>query len=186
MEWLFDEVSGVGGQVSILRTGVRPILAIEVRIRTKYGDQKDARKLRHALALAIHRHLGFILGFVPDSSLFHAGAASGGCIDDDRELVKPGHVPRLETGEEQLGFRMKLLRIRAGLTQEALSGKSGICRSHISKIERGHSRPNLRTLATLAKVLSVSLEDLVSQAKPGQRSNEHLNYTHVFQRWQET
>lgn len=51
---------------------------------------------------------------------------------------------------ETLGRKLKLLRLRQGLTLEDVAGKAGCSRSMLSKIENGKAFPSLSTLANIA------------------------------------
>ena len=61
-------------------------------------------------------------------------------------------------------FNEKLQRLRAktGLTQEQLAEKLFVSRVTVSKWESGRGYPNIESLKLLAKVLSVSIDDLLS------------------------
>jgi transcriptional regulator with XRE-family HTH domain len=61
----------------------------------------------------------------------------------------------------QLGRRLRVMRSRASLSQEALSSLSGITRSQICLIEVGRVVPTVRTLVRIASALKISLVDLV-------------------------
>jgi transcriptional regulator with XRE-family HTH domain len=55
--------------------------------------------------------------------------------------------------KERMAARLKALRERRGLTQEQLSEKSGVGRSHLARLETGKQDPTLGTLEKLAKAL---------------------------------
>ncbi len=57
--------------------------------------------------------------------------------------------------KQALGQRIKVLRKRAGLTQEGLAERAGLNPKYISGIERGRENPTLDTLVRLAKELGV-------------------------------
>ncbi len=61
-------------------------------------------------------------------------------------------------------FNEKLQRLRtgAGLTQEQLAEKLHVSRVTVSKWESGRGYPNIESLKLAAKVLSVSIDDLLS------------------------
>src|SRR5207244_3563509 len=61
--------------------------------------------------------------------------------------------PRLR-GPQQLGERLRTLRIGAGLTQTDLAG-GRFSKEYISQIERGKTRPTEATIALLAERLHV-------------------------------
>ncbi|HLI30419.1 MAG TPA: helix-turn-helix transcriptional regulator [Terriglobia bacterium] len=57
----------------------------------------------------------------------------------------------------RLGKRLCELRLERGLTQGDLEAKTGILKSHISRIENGHRTPSLETVRRLATALEVPL-----------------------------
>lgn len=62
---------------------------------------------------------------------------------------------------------IKTLRVKSGLTQIELSELTGICQSKLSKYERIADLSNitLGTLAKIAEVLNVTVNDLIYKAK---------------------
>lgn len=56
----------------------------------------------------------------------------------------------------ELGARVKRLRQEAGITQFALSQKSGLFRTHVSRIECGIANPTLAAIVSLAHALEVN------------------------------
>ena len=62
----------------------------------------------------------------------------------------------MELDYKEIGKRVKIARIRADLTQEALAKKAGLSITHVSNIENGHSTLSLPMAVALANVLSVS------------------------------
>lgn len=65
---------------------------------------------------------------------------------------------------ETLGLRLKLLRVRAGLSQEAIEAKTGIPTSTLSRWENGTGEryPDLERLAALAVLYGVELGELLA------------------------
>lgn len=57
--------------------------------------------------------------------------------------------------KQLLGRRLKQLRARLGLTQDALAEQVQISPKYLSNIERGRENPTLDTLLRLAKSLKV-------------------------------
>lgn len=49
------------------------------------------------------------------------------------------------------------------LTQEGLSELSGVSRSHIANIERGHTFPSIRTAKKLSKVLQINWQEFFDE-----------------------
>lgn len=58
----------------------------------------------------------------------------------------------------EIGKRLKNLRISKGLTQEDIATKAKITRSTISNYENGRRTPHLKDLQQLAKIFNVGLE----------------------------
>jgi transcriptional regulator with XRE-family HTH domain len=60
-----------------------------------------------------------------------------------------------------IGKRIRELRKRKGLTQEKLAKQNECSTSFLGHIERGRRIPSLETIAKIASLLDVSLEQLV-------------------------
>ncbi len=58
-------------------------------------------------------------------------------------------------------MRLKALRAKWGLSQEALAKKAGISREYLARLEAGQHDPPLSTLTRLAKALRVKVGDLL-------------------------
>lgn len=70
-----------------------------------------------------------------------------------------------DTIEKALGAIVTELRIKKGVSQAALADKLGYSISYISKLERGHMNPTLRTLFDLADSLGIKPDVLVKKMK---------------------
>lgn len=62
--------------------------------------------------------------------------------------------------QENLGVRVRSLRMAAGITQEQLAEKAGLSMKHLGELERGRSNPTLSSLQALANGLGVSVATL--------------------------
>jgi transcriptional regulator with XRE-family HTH domain len=60
-----------------------------------------------------------------------------------------------------LGARIRELRLKRGLTLEALGEKVSKDKGDISAYENGHHVPGIEALARIASVLGVTLDELV-------------------------
>lgn len=58
--------------------------------------------------------------------------------------------------QRQFGRRLRRLRLRAGLTQQALANRIGMDESHLAAIERGEHDVRLGTVAKVAAGLGVA------------------------------
>lgn len=59
---------------------------------------------------------------------------------------------------DRIGLRIMALRKLAGLTQEQLSERAGLQRSHITKIERGKYAVTFETIQTIAEALGMTVD----------------------------
>jgi transcriptional regulator with XRE-family HTH domain len=71
--------------------------------------------------------------------------------------IKAGEI--MANVSEQLAARIKELRQRAGLTQEALALKAYMHVSFLSEIERGLKKPSIESLDKLLTALGMSFQE---------------------------
>ena len=74
------------------------------------------------------------------------------------ELLSSKEVDELLAAKTPLTFWRK----KRGLSQIALAKLTGLSQGFLSEIETGVKTGDIRTLASLAKILSISIDDLVS------------------------
>lgn len=67
-----------------------------------------------------------------------------------------------ENPNEVLGARIKRLRQEAGITQAMLSQRTGLFRTHLSRIECGIANPTLGAIVSIANALEVNPSALLS------------------------
>lgn len=60
-----------------------------------------------------------------------------------------------------IGKRIKVARIRMGITQEQLADRVSVPATHLSNIEIGSGRVSLTTIVKIANVLNVTVDDLL-------------------------
>jgi transcriptional regulator with XRE-family HTH domain len=63
----------------------------------------------------------------------------------------------------RLGLRIRGLRERANISQEALGQIAGLHRTYIGAIERGERNPSVLSLKKIADALKVTLGDLFDE-----------------------
>jgi transcriptional regulator with XRE-family HTH domain len=70
---------------------------------------------------------------------------------------------------KSLGEKVKTLRLAAGISQLTLSKRSGVFRTHVSRIECGRANPTLTAILALAQALEVEPGYLLDsvEAEPG-------------------
>lgn len=62
---------------------------------------------------------------------------------------------------KELGKRIKALRKRVGLSQEALALNAGVDYSYIGRIERGENNPTYLMLLKIADQLQVGISEII-------------------------
>ena len=65
-------------------------------------------------------------------------------------------------------MKMKLARVEAKLSQEALAKLIGVSRQTINMIERGEYNPSLQLCIKICKALDRTLDQLFWEEKPGE------------------
>jgi transcriptional regulator with XRE-family HTH domain len=90
------------------------------------------------------------------------GGPGLGGTDGAPATVPPGGElgPRPLSAEE-LGHRIKMLRVARGLTLKELEDRGGISATHVSEIERGKASPTVGALGRIAHALDLSPSSLV-------------------------
>ena len=76
-----------------------------------------------------------------------------------------GRVNRMPYNKYVLGETIRELRREKGISQEVLSGLSGIARSHLSMIENGTTSINVETLWKIADAIGVPLSEIVERVE---------------------
>jgi transcriptional regulator with XRE-family HTH domain len=74
-------------------------------------------------------------------------------------------VRRRREDAQELGRRVRVLRLAAGVTQEALGQMVGVDRTEIGHVERGEKDLRFSTILRVAQGLGVDVGDLVRGIK---------------------
>lgn len=69
----------------------------------------------------------------------------------------------IEFDNGAVGIVIRNLRKSKKMSQEVLSGLTGLARSHLSMIENGEKHPNLETVWRIANTLEISPHELVEE-----------------------
>lgn len=67
---------------------------------------------------------------------------------------------------KRVGWNVRRLRLKLGISQEALAGVRMVA-AHVSRIERGIENPTVLILDKIAKALGVDVLELFKPVKPG-------------------
>jgi len=77
---------------------------------------------------------------------------------------------------KQIGLRIKHAREAAGYSQSKLAELVGLTQGAISKIERGEGNPSLQSVIRLSNVLSIPLNDLLSDSTSTSTLSEETEF----------
>ncbi|MCC0727228.1 helix-turn-helix transcriptional regulator [Clostridioides sp. ZZV14-6045] len=67
----------------------------------------------------------------------------------------------MEMDYKALGKRIKIARIKKGITQESIANEIDITPSHLSNVETGKTKVSLPTLIDIANALSINVDSLL-------------------------
>ncbi|MCC0672263.1 MULTISPECIES: helix-turn-helix domain-containing protein [unclassified Clostridioides] len=67
----------------------------------------------------------------------------------------------MEMDYKALGKRIKIARIKKGITQESIANEIDITPSHLSNVETGKTKVSLPTLIDIANALSINIDALL-------------------------
>ena len=65
-----------------------------------------------------------------------------------------------KTKNNKIGLKIKLERVKRGLSQEQLAELADLSRPTIGAIERGQKSPTFNTLEAIAKAFEISVQEL--------------------------
>ncbi len=78
--------------------------------------------------------------------------------------------------EHSFGQRLRRLRLRAGLSQEALAERAGLATAAVAALERGVRRsPYPQTVGALSNALGLSAEERATMAEAARPSLQHTS-----------
>jgi transcriptional regulator with XRE-family HTH domain len=75
-----------------------------------------------------------------------------------------------------IGARVRSLRDERGLTQAKLAAALGLTQSNVSAMERGDRGLTIHQAVKLAKILHVTVDELLTGARPEQPANGRRRY----------
>ena len=76
---------------------------------------------------------------------------------------------------KKLGLIIAAERIKRKMTQEQLSSRASISRSHLAAIECGQKKPKIDTLWRIAEALSVKLSNLIAMMENDNNHPDNLD-----------
>jgi DNA-binding XRE family transcriptional regulator len=124
-----------------------------------------SRRKRRALALAIHERIKPLFGVNPeDREKNENGWIAHGDLDGLNwyKSVLRGlslrQAQSTETPEQQLGYEIRMKRLDLGWSQQELAKRSGVQRTHLSRIEHGRLRVLPQTVERILQALTPHID----------------------------
>src|SRR2546422_623120 len=71
-----------------------------------------------------------------------------------------------------IGDRLRALREEKGLSQGDIENRTGLLRCYISRVENGHTVPNIETLEKIAAAFEIPLYEVLYEGRPSAESKE--------------
>lgn len=81
----------------------------------------------------------------------------------------------VEPFAQQIGARVRDLRLEQEKSLTMLETASGVSKGHVSSIERGHVAMNVLTLRNIARALGMQPTDLLAGLEETLRGNAHVD-----------
>ena len=75
---------------------------------------------------------------------------------------------------QKLGLAIRKARIRNGLSQEALAELLDVSATHVKHMESGHRKPSVELLFKLAKLLNMSVDEVMFDRGEEEKLNLQL------------
>lgn len=69
--------------------------------------------------------------------------------------------------QDIVAHNLRKIRVKRGLSQEALAAEAEVDRSYVGRLERGNENPTIGMLEKLAAVLSVRIQDFLVKPRVG-------------------
>jgi len=85
----------------------------------------------------------------------------------DNPIPNPQKSPNFCIMQLQMGYRIKLLRIAAGMSKETLALKTSVEFCYISQLEQGNVNPSLLMLTKISEELGTTVSELTNLSHPG-------------------
>jgi DNA-binding XRE family transcriptional regulator len=130
------------------------------RLVTVIGRTSDNPTSRHLL----RQYISVLREMLLESNSPYVIAVAqevGYCLCETAKNPRYAVSVRRDEGAGETGRKVRQLRVAAGLTQTALAKRSGMDRTHLSRLERGRLIPTLLTIKRLTKTLQVTPRSLL-------------------------
>ena len=144
---------------NLLKKGIELTFADGCRGVVPFTDVPEVRELQNVKGielpnpyeLILHTKLGETFALPWDFARHYCDAS-----------YRPGVEAIALAGRQAIGLRIRQLRESAGLTQEALARAASIGRVTLVRLENGEQSPRYGTLASLARALERSIQELLA------------------------
>jgi transcriptional regulator with XRE-family HTH domain len=148
-----------GGSVA-WRTGVHHDNLAECPRQDECRGESGGASADNCYVVLNHAHQVGAAWVARQRMLLFLGKPTGMNIMDDPSSA-------IEDPLDQVGARLKRIRLRRRITLTGLANTTGLSKSTLSRLETGQRRPTLELLLALSKAYRVPLDDLVGAPEVG-------------------
>jgi transcriptional regulator with XRE-family HTH domain len=89
-------------------------------------------------------------------------------------VVRNMLIPLAMRANLRLALHLRRIRVAAGISQEALAGRSGVNATYVSRIERGQENPSVGIVDDLAEALGIDITEFFAKPKAGEKAPKPL------------
>ena len=118
-----------------------------------------SKRQRRAIALAIFRKLSPEFSFIGSCWILHDDMGQFHRFPEFERGISMKQAPSFDGIKGKFGFLVRLRRLSLGWTQKELSDQAGLCRTQVSRIERGKHIPHALNIRKLERVLKMKFPD---------------------------
>lgn len=150
---------------TIVRVRTRGPISVEISMSTPPWLKPEARR---TLALALLKEMDRKIAYpIEQIEVRHLDRPPRiPCVLEQSDSIRDAIDLNSAPNQKIWGFRLRLLRQKAGWTQKMLSLASGVNRAHISDLERGKHFPNPDVVERLDRSLRTRQKAIDSSLRP--------------------
>lgn len=126
------------------------------RLDVVFRSRLRARQ-RRQIMIAFLRQMRPFLQYFRYATLRHSGSGDWYHFRAEDQGIPLFPASPWTSPAGELGYRIRMKRLKKGWSQEKLGRRAGIAWRHLSRLERGLCRPREHTLRRLESVLGISL-----------------------------
>ena len=110
---------------------------------------------RRVIANLLYREISKVFQFFGIAEVHHHDGDVMTWLKEEERGTSLRQACDVSTPHGRTGYEIRMKRLELGITQAGLARLSGLERTHISRIEKGHMKPRSETLLKIARCLKL-------------------------------